>query len=775
MSKLPGAIGPDYLTTDIQFDSQISRNFYLEFDEMQTGVDGEPWRGILRFGKTNAIGATTLPGPVRGSWVTSNNLCFFVAGSDLFQLTGTGPPFSVTQVGTLSTSVGPVDFADFGGLLCIVDGPYGYQYQNGAFTQITDPNFQGANTVVVFDGIFIFNVPNSIIFYYSGIDISSGLTFNGLDFDSKDGNSDPINGMLVFQRQLWVLGTQTGEIWVDNPGSTNQWQRLEGPYLQSGCAAFKTFKYSELGGNNGPIGVFLGQSPRGGPIVYMTTNYTVTRISTHPIEQYISQYSQYLANATAILYQINGHVFYQFSIPTMPVSWVYDITTSQLSGKPCWVGFTYTDSNNIETRDLADNSCYFNGYHLVGDYTNPYIYYLNANDYTDNNSTIKFTRRFPHIAEDYDIVWYNDVTLKIKTGQGLPCLAPTVPTPPWEQGYEGTGGGGNSNGGAFQSIVSDDVGLYGLALGGSGTVSTSDGGESWITNNEFPDPSGYGDILFNGTYFVVLGFDTEYIYFSTDLTTWSTNNIAYTSAYQLYQDPATQAIYFGTPGSGANINVYRIAPNANTVVKIIDTAPGPNFATYGTAVLTQGGITVSSYGVYPTYNPYYSTDGGVTWTISPTNFGSGNILYTLANNGSTWLFITANEGVMGTPTQSWTSTDGINWTQVASTTSTPPYQNEVLTFKGKFYQWQGNSLASSSDGITWSSQTIAMSTIIGITVSSTRMYVYGPTGILESGDGSTFSTTAVTKYTNDVVSAGMILAIASTGGAAPDFIYQRSL
>lgn len=416
--KITGAVGPYYNLDDIQFDAQRTVNLYLEYDELQTGADDEPWRAIGRPGKTQALSNSQggLAGPLRGSWVTSDGLCYFVAGGVLYQLNGATAPFTYTVIGYLSTSNGPVDFADFNGLLCLVDGPYGYQYQNGVFAQITDPNFQGANTVVVFDGIFIFNTPNTNIFYYSGIDISAGLTFNGLDFDAKSGNSDPINGMLVFGRQLWVLGTQTGEIWVDNPGQTNQWQRLQGPYLQVGCAAFKTFKFSELGGTSGPLGFFLGQSPRGGPVVYKTDAYTVIRISTSPLEKYLAQYAQNLSQATALLYQINGHVFYQINIPDMPTSFVYDVTTSLLAGIPVWTEYAYYDSNNIQSRDLADNHCFYNGYHLVGSYNSPNILYLNPDDRTDVGSTIYIERTFPHIQNEMDRVFYNSFTAKVRTG-----------------------------------------------------------------------------------------------------------------------------------------------------------------------------------------------------------------------------------------------------------------------------------------------------------------------------------------------------------------------
>jgi len=235
-----------------------------------------------------------------------------------------------------------------------------------AFEQIVDPDWQGANYVTVLDSQFIFTVPNSNDFVYSAPNQLLPLSAGG--FSSKSGNSDNINGQFVVNRQLWLLGTQTGEIWVDQPNGVQAFQRTNGPYLQQGCAALFSTAIAET--PNGPIGFFVSQSPRGGPQVYVTNGLTTTKISTQVIDQQLMKYGSNISTATGFTYQYGGHIFYQLNPTnddTSSSSWVYDYTTSILFGNgiPLWHERTFADSNGQESRDLANNHCMLSSLHLV--------------------------------------------------------------------------------------------------------------------------------------------------------------------------------------------------------------------------------------------------------------------------------------------------------------------------------------------------------------------------------------------------------------------------
>lgn len=340
-------------------------------------------------------------------------------------------------------------------------------------------------------------------------------------------------------------------------------------------------------------------------------------------------------------------------------------------------------------------------------------------------------------------------------------------TGPWTLVYTDSGSG-NSNGSSYQQVVSDDAGTYGMATGGPGTSSSSDGGNTWSLNTNFPNDVP-DNISFNGTYFIALDPYQAEIYSSQDLVTWTT--VGSSPGYQLYRDASTGAVYFLPYPTSTNIDVYRIAPNSNVIDQIINAAPGPSFVTYGNPVLTANGITVSSFGAYPTYTMWYSVDFGVHWQESPTTISQD--YFGLAYNGTTWLLVT-QEFSAPYANHSWTSTDGINWTDSYSSVNGPPFANEVTAFNGLFLQWQGDTIYSSPDGISWASTTVDLSYIDSITVDSERAYVYGyagSAGIFESTDGLIWTATNVTPSTNDVYSGGLILA--ASGSGSPAFVYKR--
>ncbi len=870
MSNFSGFIGPAYTLDSVQFDCQRSINLYVEPDEAKGGTDGNYGQLVATPGLYLAVLVASGVSSIRGLYQSTTGEVYAAAGNAVYQITETLGVFTATSIGTLQTASGYVNFADNAGLLWIVDGPNGYVWQNSTFTQINDPSWQGADYVVVLADQFIFNVPGTNEFYWSDINAPTFTLAGGYGVDAKQGNSDPIISMQVYGLFLWLVGSQTTEIWTTNPGATTSYQRIPGPYLQTGCLAGQTFQYTEYGG------IWLSQNPRGGAQVVMTPPqaYTVQRISTFAVEQALQQYSQAdIELSTGFFYQQKGHIFYQLNPggQNALTSWVYDVTVSEQLQQPIWHERTFTPVSNIQTRHLADNHAVLNGYHLVGDYSNGNLYVLDPSTYTDNGFTITRTRISPHVAEGFNRVFHHALTIEMTTGLGTGCdiIGPSAPgtgsgsitcgtdfpTLSWEPSTPGTypiyaynlyrgisstgpwlqigqvlnidpynntpndlvytdyntdgvnyyyyvaaqdnqgnttpsavqhcssewslvytgSGSGNSNGGAFQSIVTNDVGTYSMVTGGPGTVSSSDGGNTWASNTTFPGPNAPGTPLFNGTYFVALdAFGTQQAYFSTDLQTWTTdgNNLG---VYQLTQDIGTGAIYAVPYTSSSNVVLWRNAPNSNSFTKVLNEVPGPSPTTYGNLFLTAGGITVSSYGRYPNYAAWWSTDGGVTWTESASSL-TGNDFYGLAYNGAIWLLVAATFTPPDYPTTAYTSTDGKNWTLVDTTTTAPPFDAPIVTFGNKFIQWYGTELYTSTDGITWTTINIpGILSIQGVTPSSTRVYVWGIGGIYESTDGVTYTASVVTMDTNDVDASGLpVLAITSTMGSSPVNIYKRT-
>lgn len=418
LQKVKNFIGQSYTSPNPQFDCSRTVNWYPMVDENQTAVNNQISQLQPTPGLTVSLSSPVAGFSVRGGFTSSTGVSFFVAGATLYRLQGSFAPYTPVAVGTLNSQRGRVHFADNGTTMCMVDGPYGYfiDLPTLGFTQITDPAFYGSNFVEFYDGYFVFAKPFTTLFYWSD---PFATTFNALNFASKSGNADPIAGIAVIQRQLWLIGTQTSEIWTD-VGGTVTFQRLQGPYIEMGCAAPQSICKSDSGSL-----FWITDSIRGGASVAMTNGNAPQKVSTFGVDYALQQYGQYILNATAYCYQQYGSLFYVINPPNGTSSWVYDATTSLVLGLPTWHERTYTVPpsestlavpNGTQKRHLADVAWFYNGAILVGAYDRPMVYVLDMTNGTDNGAAIFRQRTAPHIARNFDRVFYEQFRLLCQTG-----------------------------------------------------------------------------------------------------------------------------------------------------------------------------------------------------------------------------------------------------------------------------------------------------------------------------------------------------------------------
>lgn len=506
--------GPSYQLSNPQYECQVTRNMYVEFDEMvNTGKEGEPCHLAPTPGLTLVKQVSIPTGSAsRGKYTTSKNQPISIIGSNVYQVTGGEPTsFVYTQIGTLLTNIGIISqlaFADDGNILMMTDGTNGYWAKlnsGGAITefqQIVDPAFQSigpTSCCQFYDGYFIVNQIGTNNFYWSNLGIlsaginsvtitsggtgytngsypnvaltggsganveadivvsggavtsvtitapgagylvidseltatvggsGSGFTVNVLSLstenqspsfgggsagnDAKSGNNDPIEFLCVINRYLWLVGTQTTEIWYDTPSGTFIFQRIPGPYIEMGCVDGNTAQKTE----NGLF--WLATSLRGGLYVVLTTGENVTTVSTQAVSLALSSYG--LTGWSSWSYGERGHMFYILNPPGGTSSWCYDYQTSALGSVPNWHERTFTNpATGAQSRHLANNHCVINGYHLVGDYTTTTDYVLDYNNFTDNGDSITRDRIAPHISADMLEQYHDLFQLDCATGVG---------------------------------------------------------------------------------------------------------------------------------------------------------------------------------------------------------------------------------------------------------------------------------------------------------------------------------------------------------------------
>lgn len=375
-------------------DCERTVNMYLEVNALGTGKSEE--KSVLIGMPGLELYATCGDGPIRATYTTKDNKqLFIVSGPQVYRLeiTATTKPITTpTLIGVLESETGPVSIADNGIQVLMVDGENGYYVTMAtptSVTKIVDPNFYPASSVYFQDGYFILNQVGTAYYFISDL---YSIDFLPLNTANKAGSSDILKAIISNNRELFLLGNSTIEVWWDSgqSGST-PFSRQDGKFCQIGCLApatvvplFNTF-------------MWLGQSPDGGAIVYQMQASVPIRVSNHALE-YAIQHADNLENATAYSWQTEGHYFYVLNIGN-DKTWVYDLATSQ------WVE-QQSNIDGITGRHLAETHCMFNSTHIVGDYRNGNLYYYDHDVYTDNGYPIYKMRQAPHVAHNLNRIFY---------------------------------------------------------------------------------------------------------------------------------------------------------------------------------------------------------------------------------------------------------------------------------------------------------------------------------------------------------------------------------
>jgi hypothetical protein len=347
--------------------------------------------------------ATVGLGPVRGLWAYGGNM-YVVSRDKLYKVDSS---YTVTALGTIA-GTGPVSMADNGTQLFVAANPQGYIYNatTNVFAQITDGDFPGAVTVGFLDGYFVFNEPNSQKIWITSL--YDGTSVDPLDFASAEGSPDGVVGIIVDHREVWVLGTNSVEVWYDAGLADFPLQRIQGAFNELGCAS----PYSIAKLDNGIF--WLGQDARGQGIVYRANGYTGTRISTHAVEWQIQQYGN-LSDAIAYTYQQDGHSFYVLIFPSANTTWVYDVATGAWHER---AGFSAGEF----TRHRSNCQVFFNNEIIVGDYQNGNIYAFDLDVYADNGEIQKWLRTWralPQGQNNLKRTAQHSLQLDCETGVGL--------------------------------------------------------------------------------------------------------------------------------------------------------------------------------------------------------------------------------------------------------------------------------------------------------------------------------------------------------------------
>lgn len=399
-----GFVGSSYAMDNYVPDREELFNYYFRqvespFGKVQSTLCPTPGLALL----------ATLPnGPGRGI-LTQNNRTFAVGGPSACEIAFT-TPIVVSTLGVMSQDANPATLAtngDAGHQVFWTSGGFGYICDT--ISTVFSQELTGATFGAYLDGYFLaLDAVTSTLKWSALLD---GTSWDSLDILQRSTSGDRWVAMVVADRQIWLLGSQSSDVYANTGDADNPFAIIDGASIQSGIRA--PFSLQLLGGKP----VWLGASTEGDGIVLLARDgYNPTRISNHAVEEAIQGYAV-IADAVAFTYQDQGHAFYVLTFPTQGVTWVYD---DRLGPQLGWHRRGEWDAEIGEYAAYRPEFHAFPaGQHIVLDREDGSIYDMSVTNPLEADGTgIRRTRRAPYVWNHQDNVRFFRLELLFKPGGG---------------------------------------------------------------------------------------------------------------------------------------------------------------------------------------------------------------------------------------------------------------------------------------------------------------------------------------------------------------------
>jgi hypothetical protein len=292
-----------------------------------------------------------------------------VWGNTAYKINAAG---TVTSLGTLDTTSGHVwiesNLTESQVAFC--DGPDIYTWAESTTTwaKVSDVDKPTGSSQTYQDGYLIISQADSGRFYISSA--NDFTAWNGTDYANAESYSDFLVAVFSFNRQLFLMGNRSIEVFYNSGDSTFPFARYSSVFIDDGLAAPAAIAKADNSW------FYLSVDHQ----IKRMTGYAPQIITTRPIEKAIAEMTD-VSDCVAFSYNFQGSEQVVFQFPTGDKTFVYDCASGAWFERE-----TGTDGD----RWIVTASAVWAGKLLVGESTNGKLYELDADTYLDDAATIPF-------------------------------------------------------------------------------------------------------------------------------------------------------------------------------------------------------------------------------------------------------------------------------------------------------------------------------------------------------------------------------------------------